>query len=210
MKKFTRRLCAAMCAVLIMASLCGCGLRVNLGKLFNNSADDEEVETPPDPVGALSWATGSGVTVVEDPDALSREVQKLYEAAEGEGIGVEYKNEAFSLDGETFACYIGNSSDSSYPLFITVYGDDQYQEELFVSGLLKPGQAFNQITFSRALEHGPHTLPVCYTQVFEPHTEGNDTDDFAIRGQTVITLNFNVLNSVDELSQWMNGQETAP
>ena len=204
MKRFTRRLCAAMCAVLLTASLSGCGFSLNLGKIFNGDADDgaDTLEPPPAPVGALSWAAGAGVTVVEDPDVLSREVEKLYESATAEGIGLEYKNEAFSLDGQNFACYIGNQSTSSYPLFITIYGDDQYQEELFISGLIKPGQAFNQVTFSRALEPGTYTLPVCYTQVYEPHTEENDTDDFTIRGQTVITLNFNVLRSIDELSKW--------
>ena len=178
----------------MVASLCGCG-KISLKKIFGMDGEEEEVvENPPSPVGALSWATGEGLIVVDDEDALNEEVQKLYEAAADEGIGIEYKNEAFSTDGKTFYCYIGNPRSSSYPLFITVYADSTYQEELYVSGLLKPGQAFNKITLSRALTEPITNLPICYTQVYEPHTGPNDTDDFTIRAQTVVTLNFNIVD----------------
>lgn len=202
MCKLFRRLLAATLSLLMLASLCGCG-RISLKTIFGDNGEEEEVvENPPSPVGALSWASGDGLIVTDDPDALSKAVQELYEAAEGEGIGVQYKNEAFSLDGQTFACYIGNPVDSHFPLFITIYADDTYQEELYVSGLLKPGQAFNKITLMRPLTEAVSTLPVCYTQVFEPHTGTNDTDDFTIRAQTVITLNFNIVKDASDLSKW--------
>lgn len=196
MYRLFRRLCAATLSLIMLASLCGCGLSVRLDKIFNGGdvADEDAAENPPNPVGALSWASGDNVIVMDDPERLAEAVAKLYESAADEGVGVEYKNEAFSLDGQQFACYIGNPITSHFPLFITVYGDDEYQEELYVSGLLKPGQAFNQITLSRALTEPVSTLPVCYTQVFEPHTGTNDTDEFAIRAQAVITLNFNIMD----------------
>lgn len=196
MYRLFRRLCAATLSLLMLASLCGCGLKVRLDKIFHSgdATDEEVVENPPNPVGALSWASGEGVVVTDDPEKLAAAVAELYEAAADEGVGVEYKNEAFSVDGQHFACYIGNPITSHFPMFITIYGDDQYQEELFVSGLLKPGQAFNQVTLSRALTERTTTLPICYTQVYEPHTGKNDTDDFAIRAQTVITLNFNIMD----------------
>jgi hypothetical protein len=139
------------------------------------------------------------VTTVTEPEQLGERVAQLYEGAADEGVAVEYKNEAFSTDGVNFACYIGNPTRSNFPLYITIYADSTFQEELFISGLLKPGQAFNKVVMSRALPDGVNTLPVCYTQVYEPHTGPNDTDDFTIRAQTVITLNFNV---VDESFQW--------
>lgn len=190
MSRLFRRLLVAVCAVLVTLSLSGCVF--NLGGIFNRDKDDGE--TKPSPVGALSWAT-EGVTVVTDPENLGERVDRMYESASAEGISVEYKNEAFSTDGVTFDCYIGNPLKSSFPMYITVYADTTFQEELFVSGLLKPGQAFNKVVMSRALEDGVNVLPVCYTQVYEPHTAENDTDDFAIRAQTVITLNFNVVDS---------------
>jgi hypothetical protein len=182
----------------MLASLTGCGLKVRMDKVFGNDGDngesEEEYIESVNPVGALSWATGVGVTTADNPEDLSKEVQKLYESAEEEGIGVEYKNEAFSTDGQNFDCYIGNPTSSSYPLFITIYADTTFQEELFISGLIKPGQAFNKISLTRALTETTSVLPVCYTQVFEPHTEENDSDEFKIRAQTVITLNFNVVD----------------
>ena len=195
MYRLFRRLSAATLSLLMVASLCGCGGTISLKKIFGADGEEKEVvENPPSPIGALSWATGEGVTIVEDEESLNERVRELYEAASGEGIELEYKNEAYSTDGKTFACYIGNSSSSHFPMFITIYADSTYQEELFVSGLIKPGQAFNQVTLTRPLTEPKTTLPICYTQVFEPHTEGNDTDDFTIRAQTVITLNFNVVD----------------
>lgn len=190
MSRLFRRLLVAVCAVLVTLSLSGCVF--NLGNIFNRDKDDGD--TNPPPVGALSWAT-EGVTVVTAPEDLNERVDAMLENASQEGISVEYKNEAFSTDGETFECYIGNPLKSAYPMYITIYADTTFQEELFISGLLKPGQAFNKVTMSRVLEEGTHVLPICYTQVYEPHTEGNDTDDFTIRAQTVITLNFNVVDS---------------
>ena len=195
MYRLFRRLCAATLSLLMVASLVGCGGKISLKTIFGDDGETEQVvENPPSPVGALSWATGEGVIVVDDEDELNKQVQKLYEAAEDEGIRIEYKNEAFSTDGKTFDCYIGNPTSSSYPLFITIYADSTYQEELFVSGLLKPGQAFNKVTLTRALTEPITNLPICYTQVYEPHTEHNDTDDFTIRAQTVVTLNFNIVD----------------
>lgn len=197
MKSLFRRLCAATLTALMLASLTGCGLKVRLDKVFGNGDETDDGEgyaESVNPVGALSWATGSGVTVTDNPEDLAEQVKTMYESAADEGIGVEYKNEAFSADGQNFDCYIGNPTSSSYPLFITIYADNSFQEELFVSGLIKPGQAFNKITFTRPLTEAQNTLPVCYTQVYEPHTEKNDSDEFKIRGQAVITLNFNVVS----------------
>jgi hypothetical protein len=197
MKSLFRRLCAATLTALMLASLTGCGLKVRLDKIFSDGDEDEAYAESINPVGALSWAVGSGVTVTDNPEELAKQVTEMYESASEEGIGVEYKNEAFSEDGQNFDCYIGNPTSSHYPLFITIYADNTFQEELFVSGLIKPGQAFNKITFTRAITESPATLPVCYTQVYEPRTEKNDTDEFTIRGQAVITLNFNIVSDIE-------------
>lgn len=187
MNRLIRRLCAAILAALTLFSLCGC-------KGIFSFGDTETVEeATPDPIGALSWAS-EGVTVTENPEELARRVGELYAAAADEGVGVEYKNEAFSLDGQNFDCYIGNPGSSHFPLFITIYADTTYQEELFVSGLIAPGQAFSRVTLSRPMEEPVSVLPVCYTQVYEPHTGPNDTDDFTIRAQAVLTINFNIVD----------------
>lgn len=203
MSRLTRRLFAAACTVLMLLSLCSCGINLNLGKIFNGEAGEAETvdggETLPPPVGALAWASGEGITVVSNSEDLDEQVNKMYEAAADEGVAVEYKNEAFSTDGVSFACYIGNPAKSAFPMFITIYADTTFQEELFVSGLIKPGQAFNKVVMSRELAEGTYVMPVCYTQVYEPHSGDNDTDDFVIRAQTVLTINFNV---VDPSVEW--------
>ena len=207
MSRIIRRFFAAACTALMLFSLCGCSF--SIGRIFKADNGDT-VEAAPSPVGAIAWASGEGVTVVTDPVDLNERVDQLYQAAAEEGVSVEYKNEAFSTDGTSFACYIGNPRRSPYPMYITIYADTTFQEELFISGLLKPGQAFNKVTMSRTLEEGVNVLPICYTQVYEPHTEKNDSDEFKIRGQAVITLNFNVFGSVDEIQQWIQEREATP
>jgi len=192
MSRLFRRLSVAVCAVLVTLSLSGCVF--NIGRIFKTD-DGDTVEAAPPPVGAIAWASGESVIVVDESEDLNERVDEVFERASEEGVAVEYKNEAFSTDGVTFDCYIGNPIRSSYPMYITIYADTTFQEELFISGLLKPGQAFNKVTMSRALDYGVNVLPVCYTQVYEPHTGPNETDDFTIRAQTVITLNFNVVDS---------------
>jgi len=197
MSRLTRRLSVAACAVVVMLSLSGCVF--NIGHIFSSADESDQGETAPRPIGALSWASEGVSTVVDDNADMAERMRKLQEALKETGIEIEYKNEAYSRDGVNFECYIGNPIKSAFPLFITIYADNTFQEELFVSGLIKPGQAFNRVVMSRALEYGTSVLPICYTQVYEPHTGPNETDDFTIRAQTIVTINFNV---VDENFVW--------
>jgi len=127
-----------------------------------------------------------GVTATEDSDAFQKAVNEMYEKSQERGVAVTYKNDAFSSDGIHFSCYIGNPQDSGYDMFIAVYGDDKFADELYLSQLLKPGQAFEELTLSHALEPGVNTVYVAFTQVEEADGEQS------IRGQTVLAMKFHV------------------
>ena len=126
----------------------------------------------------LQYATG--VTAL-DEDSLQAAVDEMFEQARN-GFTTEFKNDAYSADGQTFECYIGNSNLNAYDMFFQI--SDDAGEQLFLSGILPVGTALREITLDRTLEPGTHTLPVVYTQV-----EG-DLEDMTIVGQVAITMDF--------------------
>jgi hypothetical protein len=108
-------------------------------------------------------------------------------ASVGEVMALEYRNDAYSDDRRTFQCYIANSQSNEYDMFIAIYADAEYNDLLYLSELLRPGSAFEQVTLERALPPGDHEVYVAFTQVEE--TDGEQ----AIRGQNRVTMNFHVL-----------------
>jgi hypothetical protein len=71
-------------------------------------------------------------------------------------------------------------------MYLQIFADDALQDEVFLSGLVAPGEAFDHITLSHALEKGVTRVYVAFTQVEE--TDGEQ----AIRGQTLFTMDFHV------------------
>lgn len=129
----------------------------------------------------IGYAT-EGVTAVEDEDAFQKAVDEMYRKAEEGTMALEFKNTAISKDGVNFDLYLANSDSNSYDMFIAIYSDNALTDQLFLSGLLRPGTAFSTITLDHALEPGTHTVYVVHTQVEE--------DLNTIHAQVVITMEF--------------------
>lgn len=125
-----------------------------------------------------------GVTVVDDPDALQKAVDEMYAKAEEMGVPLEYQNDAYSNDGEKFECYIANPSSAPYDVFISVYSNPELTEQLYLSGLIKPGNAKRDIYLEKRLDAGKHRVYVVYSQVEEDHA--------TIHQQAVVTMDFTV------------------
>jgi len=113
-------------------------------------------------------------------------LETIREEAEKPPIGLEYKNDAYSDDGSTFSCYIANAARNQFDMYIDIY-DETMTEELYLSGLLRPGSAFESLTLNRPLSEGTHELFVAFTQV-KPTEDG----DFAIQSQVIIIMDFHV------------------
>lgn len=103
-------------------------------------------------------------------------------------VALKYKNSAYSEDGQSFTCYVMNSEQNTYDMFLAIYADEKLTDELFSSGLVAPGRGFDQIKLNRALEKGTHTVYVVLTQV-ETDEEGVQT----IVGQASHTMKFSVI-----------------
>jgi hypothetical protein len=172
MKVCFRRWAPALVAMLFVTGLLS-GCKKQETEDTANSGSGFRVEYASDSVG-----------VVEDPDAFQREVDEAIANAQKSAIALEYKNEAYSEDGVNFDCYIANSASNLYDMFIAIYGNAELTDELFLSKLIRPGQAFEQVELSRALPVGEHEVFVVFTQVEEKDGEQS------ICGQRAVTMNF--------------------
>lgn len=164
-----RRLLAGALALTLLLAPAGCG----------KAEEEEEKES----AGTPKIGYAEGTVAVEDQDALQKALDEANERAK-DMLTLEYKNGAFSEDGKTFTCYLANAAENNYDAFFSMYTDAELTDEIFLSGLLRPGTAFDTIELSRTLESGTHRLFVAQTQVEE--------DLETIHGQIVFTMDFTV------------------
>lgn len=129
----------------------------------------------------------SGTVATNDPDALQKAYDAAVKQANEDTITLNYRNDAYSRDGKHFSCYIGNSTANVDDLFVTIYADDAFSDELFMSGLLRPGTALDNIELNRKLDAGDHVVYVPFTQI--QLIDGKQT----IVGQAVVTMDFHVV-----------------
>lgn len=157
-------------AVAVVGASAGVGAYVSTQTQAN--VDTEETST------SIGYASEGVMVLDDDSDTPAIDPTK------SRGVGVMFQNDAYSTDGQTFNCYIGNPERNERDMFIAIYSDNTLSEELFVSQLLQPGTGFNTITLNRALEEGDHRLVVALTLV-----EGEEE---ALYAQSMITMDFHV------------------
>lgn len=178
MKAWTKGAALLLAALMTLAAA-GCAKQ-------ETTQEASEEEAPPDRRLVLGYAE-EGVTVAETEDELSKSVEQMLEAAAEPGMPLSYKNNAFSEDGINFSCYIANA-DEKYDMFFQIFADEKFQDEIFLSQLLRPGQAFESVTLSHALPKRSTTR--CYvSQTRVELVDGEQT----IHDQVFFTMDFNVL-----------------
>ena len=155
----------------IIAGVCAAAVVVTGGALYATGVIGPKEEDP-----GLKYAT-EGVVVMSDSDGIYDEL------IADEAIALEFKNDAYSVDGQTFKCYVGNSPINQYDMFLIIYADPEMTDLICTTGLVIPGNAFEVLTLDRALEPGDHMVYVAYTQVTDPET---------IHAQTFHTMDFHV------------------
>lgn len=129
-------------------------------------------------------------TVMLDQDSLQAAFDEaMKNAAEG-NVGLKYKNDAYSTNGEDFECYIANSESNLFDMFLTIYADVELKDQLFLSGLVPPGSGFESVTLDRALDGGDHTVYLVLTLV----DTDEETGQQVIKNQVTHTMDFHVTN----------------
>lgn len=100
-------------------------------------------------------------------------------------IALRYNYQAYSTDGINFTCKLGNDESNQYDLYFDLYADAALTDEIYLSGLLRPGTALDSITLDHALPEGTNTVYVSFNQV-DVDEEGNQS----LLSQTLVTVDF--------------------
>lgn len=158
-----RRLCAAALSCMMLCSLAACG------------GGDKTPE--------LEYAV-DGVTNVSGGNELAEAVKEMRRQNAQQGMVLEYKGLAVSEDGINFGCYIANAKENEYDMYIQMFSDAGLTDQIYLSGLIKPGTAFESITLDRALDPGVTTAYLAFTQLEE--------DLETIHDQIVVTMEMQV------------------
>jgi hypothetical protein len=134
----------------------------------------------------IGYASEAKVMLNQD-DLQAAMDAAMANAREG-NIALLYKDNAYSDDGSTFECYIVNSANNAYDMFLTIYADLEMTDELYLSQLVPPGSGFEEITLEHPLEKGDHTVYVALTQV----ETDEETGEQSVHKQVVHTMDFHV------------------
>lgn len=124
----------------------------------------------------------STAVVVTDQEQLQKIVDDM--ASQDGKISLEYKNVAKSSDGSEFDCYIANSAQNICDMYIGIYTDASYKEELYLTKLMKPGSGITTFTCNKKMEPGRHDAVLVFTLVEDDHK--------TIRTQTSVTYSLYV------------------
>ncbi len=146
-----------------------------------NGNTDSEDGTPR--VGYASEAR-----VMLDQNSLQAAMDAAMEKAKDGNVALRYKNNAYSKNGTDFECYIVNSANNVFDMFLTIYADAELTDQVYLSGLVPPGSGFENITLDRALDSGTHTVYVVVTQV----ADDEETGEQVIKNQVIHTMDFHV------------------
>ncbi|MBD5170180.1 MAG: hypothetical protein HDT20_08730 [Oscillibacter sp.] len=164
--------------LLLLIVLLGVVLVVVLGRSNTQSISDDD--TP-----LIGYAADA--TVMLDEASLQAAMDEAMKNASEGNVALRYKNSATSDDGVNFACYLANSPANRYDAFFTIYADAAMTDQVYLSGLVRPGSGFENITLDHALDSGTTTVYVAVTLV-DTEEDGTQT----IKAQVVHTMDFYV------------------
>ncbi len=179
-----------MAVVLVIGIVIGRSSETGLTALDGSPAYRQEGSENVGEIGDDDFRIGYDETAIcTDPETLQKAVDEMYARAAEPGVALEYKNVAVSDDGENFVCYLGNSADNAYDMFFSIYADQQLQDEIFVSKLLRPGYRLEEMKINRKLAPGTYTVYIANTQVKDEENEENSLTQ-VIQAQIVTTMEF--------------------
>lgn len=153
--------------LIIMLVLIAVGIAVFLWYRNREKDDDDS--------GKLGYEATA--VVVTDPDELQKMVDDM--ANQNGKISLEYKNVAQSSDGSNFNCYIANSASNVCDMYIGIYTDATYEEELYLTQLMKPGSGITSFKCNKKMKPGHYDAVLVFTLVEDDHK--------TIRTQTPVT-----------------------
>lgn len=100
-------------------------------------------------------------------------------------ISLRYQKKAFSNDGVHFTGLLGNDSSNIYDMYFDVYADSDFEDQVYLSGLVSPGYGIQSFELSHALPAGSTVCYVVHNQV-DTDEDGNQV----IVNQMIIGVEF--------------------
>lgn len=128
--------------------------------LSGDRPDDQQVTPSGGKVIPLEVTAG-----VLSPDKLKEWNEKALQEAKDTQIPVSFAADATSSDGVNFDCEIGNPPGAKHYMYLDIYSDTTLEEEVYLSGLLKPGTGITSFTTSRAFPKGDTEAVLVFTTV---------------------------------------------
>lgn len=108
---------------------------------------------------------------VTDEDTLQDIVDGMVKQTKDGRMALEYKNTAVSSDGTNFSCYITNSVKNKYNMYLGIYLDSDWKDQIYLTKLIKPGDGIQKFQSFRKLSPGTYNAILVFTQVKEDQQE---------------------------------------
>lgn len=107
---------------------------------------------------------------VLDPDKMKEWNESVLAEMEDNQIPVAFSPTATSSDGENFSCEIGNPPGAKYLMYLDMYADTSLEEQVYLSGLLEPGQGITEFKTSKTFPKGETDIVLVLTTVQDDHS----------------------------------------
>lgn len=137
-------------------------------KLLNKEEGDER---------SLNYTSENGIGYELNATVLTSGDVAL---SQPDGVGVSFYTAAKSTDGINFECEIGNSLANKLDMYIDIYLDASYEDEIYLSGLLRPGEGIKSFKSKFQLAPGAYDVVLVLTLVEDDHK--------TINGQSAVSL----------------------
>jgi len=133
----------------------------------NNNIVTTEPDSKPENSNPLKL-NYDAAAVALDENGLEKQIDEMRKNSEG-NVSLEYKNEAQSTNGMDFECYLANSELNSEDMFIAVFTDANMTDQIYLSGLLKPGTSIQSFKSEIPFDKGSHSAVCMFTTVGDDH-----------------------------------------
>ena len=173
-KQKSSKLVIILLIVLIVLILAGIVTAIVLFGKQNN--DDSSAEGEP---AVTIGYEGNGVVALDEGEFVKTMEEMIRQAEEGM-VDLRYKNTAESDDGVNFICYIGNSENNIHDMYFNIYLNDDFEQQILLTGLVPPGAMIETFESEIPLDPGEYSATLVFSQVGEDHA--------SMLGQVLVTI----------------------
>jgi hypothetical protein len=146
--------------------------------LLQNNNNGEAGMNPVDTSSAAVMSSGGDNPLILDydnsavalnADELAKQYNDLQKKVDEGTVSLEFQNIAFSENGTDFTCHLANSDMNTEDMFFNIYKDGTFSEQIYLSGLLSPGQVIESFTSEIKFDPGEYEVVVLFTTVADDH-----------------------------------------